>query len=471
MKRRRSLDGRGLDQPAAITFFAVLCAASLFCAGNRRERPPNVVLVIIDTLRADATSPYHGCVRTPAFDELARRGALFERAYAPTPETAPSHASLFTGQEDLRHGVTRNGVPLSQDSETLAERFRAQGYATAGFVSSWVMDPRFGWAQGFDVYDADFPEEGATMDKERNAYPGAIWQGRDFGGLDRRCSLTTDRALAWLDGAREPLFLFIHYFDPHAPYVPPRENLPRLKDAVFDTQGRSFQGLGPAQLLTYIRLYHGEVLSIDETLLDLIRGLEEKSPGYPTLVVVTADHGEGLGQHGWMEHSVYLYDEQIHVPLVFLWLGEKSKPVRIGTPVSLVDVAPTVLELAGLPVPRDADGRSLATSITGGDEPQSRPLFGHRRRLEEEYPVHLEDLFSVRTRQWKLVRGREGSDELYDLVNDPRETQNLAGVYTDTAAHLASLLEAHLAAMPEPQPPPPLTEEEREKLKALGYGE
>jgi hypothetical protein len=333
------------------------------------------------------------------------------------------------------------------------------------------MDPRFGWAQGFDVYDASFPEEGATMDKELNAYPGAIWKGRDFAGLDRRGELTTSRALEWLRDAGEPWFLFVHYFDPHGPYVPPRSYLPRLRNLSFDMRGRSFQGLPLEQILMYIRLYHGEVLYTSDTIGDLVGGLVKKSSSRPTLLIVTADHGEGLGQHGWMEHSMYLYDEQIRVPLIFRWLGDRKSSARIGAPVSLVDVAPTVLEIAGLPLPGGMDGRSLAASVTDGSEPEERPVFGHRRQLEEAYPVHRGDLFSVRTGGWKLIRASGAGHELYDLENDPGEKNNLAGVRSEEEGRLAFLLDEHLSSMPEPAPPQPLTEEERKKLEALGYVE
>ena len=227
---------------STLVLWSVACADSdLFgdqAASTAVGERPNVVLISVDTLRADALGSYGGPVRTPAIDALAERGVLFERAYAPAALTAPSHATLFTGREPLDHGITRNGVSLQGEIETLAEQFRAAGYSSGGFVSSFVLDPRFGWDQGFEVFDASFPKDGATVSKEL-AQPGMFFNMHSFEGFDRRADATVDAALAWLATAEEPYFLFVHLFDPHDPYVPPKGYLERLGSARFDLEGRT----------------------------------------------------------------------------------------------------------------------------------------------------------------------------------------------------------------------------------------
>jgi arylsulfatase A-like enzyme len=436
---------------------------------------PNVVLVSIDTLRADATSPYGSHLRTPGFESLAEEAVLFERAFAPASETAPSHATLFTGQEVLRHGVVRNGVPLTDDADTLAELLRGRGYDTAGFASSWVLDARFGWDQGFDVYDATFPEEGATLDKEHLGYSGAPWLEQGFAGLDRRASETHEAVGRWLRVAREPFFLFIHYFDPHLPYLPPREYWARARRLEVDVTGRSHLDLTAEQIRGRITRYHGEVLFVDDAITALVARLRQLELGRPTLLVVTADHGEGMGKHAWMAHSIFLYEELTHVPLLFAWLEPRGAATRIATPVGLRDVAPTIVELTGSsPLPRP-DGLSLADSVRDGVEPRERPIFAHQRAHDPSSFAPRSGLpgrkLSVRAQHWKLIRNWDGEDELYDLETDPDEQRNRIRDEREVAARMEALLDEHLEQMPPVDVAPHLSPQVREKLEALGYFE
>jgi arylsulfatase A-like enzyme len=440
---------------------------------------PNVVLISVDTLRADALSPYGGPVVTPTFERLAREGVLFERAYAPAPETAPSHASLLTGQRVLRHGVTGNGLPLAGQHETLAEAFRRQGYATAAFVSSWVLDPRFGWSQGFDVYDATFPDEGATMDKA-DAYPGAIWVGRKFRGLDRRAVETTLAAERWLRDAPEPFFLFVHYFDPHRPYVPPPSFAQRVRDVPFDVSGRHFPGLSPHALLGVARGYQAEVLYLDDSLGELLAAVDARTDVERTLVVMTADHGEGLGDHGWLEHGVNLHDEQLHVPLVFRWRGRLPAGRRIETPLSVRVVAPTIADLAWLGEFEPPGGRSIAEDLRAGREPESLPVFAQRRphRATDEIPEDVLKLLgpagrtlAVRHGRWKLIRSEGAPPELYDVESDPDETRNVSRDHPELARELSALIDELIAENPPPPEPAALEPEVTDKLRALGYAD
>lgn len=439
---------------------------------------PNVALISVDTSRADALSPYAGPVVTPTFERLAREGVLFERAYAPAPETAPSHASLPTGQRVFRHGVTGNGVPLPSQHETLAEAFRRQGYATAAFVSSWVLDPRFGWSQGFDVYDASFPEEGATMDED-DAYPGAIWVGRQFRGLDRRAVDTTLAAERWLRHAPEPFFLFVHYFDPHRPCVPPPSFAQQVRELPIDVSGRRFPGLSPKALLGIARSYQAEVLYLDDSLGELVAAVDARTDGERTLVVVTADHGEGLGDHGWLEHNIHLDDEQLHVPLVFRWKGRLPQGRRIETPLAVRVVAPTIAHLARLREFEPPGGRSIADDLRAGREPERLPVFAQRRphratdELAEDAVKLLgppgRTLAAVRHGRWKLIRSEGTPAELYDLEADPNESRNVGRAHPDVVRELSALIDQLVAESPPPPEPAALEPEVTDELRELGY--
>ncbi len=444
---------------------ALVLAIAVVACGP--AKPPSVVLISVDTLRADALGAYGGVIGTPTFDRFAAQGVLFENAFAPTPATAPSHATLFTGQEVQRHGVLRNGESLPETATTLAEAFRLRGYQTAGFVSSFVLDPRFGWGQGFAHFDAALPEAGSTMAKQQ-PYPGAFWSAQRFEGFDRRATATTSAAISWLATTSEPFFLFVHYFDPHAPYLPPKIFGDRSATVRFPLDGRSVEGVGPRKLERLVQRYHGEVLYVDDALGALLEAVARRTHDQ-ALVVVTADHGEGLGQHHWMEHATNLYDEQIHVPLLVRWPGEVPAGRRVATPVGLVDVAPTVLALAGIESSASHDGRSLAAAIRGDAELAPLPLFGIRRLVDEATGWGHGVKLSVRTDRWKYIFSSDSPHELYDLAADPGEQRNVLGTQLERATELRGVLEKHVAALPRPHEAAPLSDETRRALQALGY--
>lgn len=452
--------------PPRLPLLALAAAAALACGA---PAPPNVVVVSIDTLRADAIGAYGG-PPAPTLDRLAAEGVVFERAFAPTPTTAPSHATLFTGQEVPRHGLLRNGDALPETAATLAEAFRGAGFRTAGFASSFVLDGRFGWGQGFETWDDELPEATSTMRK--SPYPGAFWAAHRFTGFDRRATATTQAATAWLATAGDgPFFLFVHYFDPHAPYDPPRPYLKRTGQLQIPLEHRGVEGLGPEKLTRMVRRYYAEVAYADESLGALLEAVRARSAERGVLVVVTSDHGEGLGQHGWLEHAVHLYDEQIHVPLVLHWPGVLPAGHRVRTQVGLVDVAPTVAELTGLPAFPAADGRSLAAAARGGPEPEPRPIYGDRHLVAETVSWDHGIKTSVRTDAWKLIRSSDGRAELYDLAADPGELRDTSGRSRDVAAALGSLIDQHTAGMPGAASATPLSDETKAALRALGYAE
>jgi arylsulfatase A-like enzyme len=405
-------------------------------------------------------------VATPTLDRLAAEGVVFEQAFAPAPATAPSHATLFTGQDVLRHGVLRNGDVLPESADTLAERLRAHGLHTAAFASSFVLDPRFGWGQGFERYDADFTAEAASM--KRKPYPGAFWAAHRFEGFDRRATATAQAVRAWLAGAPEPFFLFVHFFDPHAPYVPPKGYPRRLGGTSFLREDRAVPGVEPKRLERLIRLYHAEVLYVDDALGAVLEGLTARASTRPTLTVVTGDHGEGLGQHGWIEHGRDLYEEQIRVPLLLHWPGRLPAGLRIHTPVSLADVPATIAELAGAPAPPGEDGRSLAAAAEGGAEPEARALLAHHHPVDGA-PGGVKTGLRIGT--WKYVRSTQGREELYDLATDPHEQIDLAPARPGVARALAAAVDEKLARLPGATAAAPLSDETRRALRALGYAE
>jgi arylsulfatase A-like enzyme len=445
----------------------VLCAALLLAAtGCGRAAVPNVVLVSVDTLRADAIGPYGG-VPTPTLDRLAAEGVLFEQAFAPAPATAPSHATLFTGQDVLRHGVLRNGDALPESADTLAERLRARGFHTAAFASSFVLDPRFGWGQGFEDYDAAFSAASASL--KRDPYPGAFWAAHRFDGFDRRAVATDQAVRAWLASAREPFFLFVHFFDPHAPYVPPKDYSGRLAGRPFLRDDRAVPGVAPKQLERLIRLYHGEVLYVDDSIGVLLEAVASRRSSRPTLTLVTADHGEALGQHGWIEHGRDLYDEQIRVPLLMHWPGRIPAGHRVRTPVTLADVPATIVELVGGGPPAPgSDGRSLAAAAQGGPDPELRALLAHHHPVAGAAGGVKT---ALRVGGWKYLRSSTGREELYELTSDPAERQSLAATRPDVTRTLAALTDERLAKLPDAAPAAPLPDETLRALRALGYVE
>lgn len=431
---------------AALVGLVALAAAG--CGGRSRgaaERP-NVLLITLDTVRADHLS-MEGYDRptAPILAGLARAGFRFERAYSPMPATGPAHSTLMTGRFPRDHGVLRNGVPLPASAETLAERLRDAGYRTAAVVSGYPLVARFGLDQGFSAYEDDFPAETASIPRGR-------WEGQAMAGAyDRRGDATAERALAQLRTlaeARRPFFLFVHFFDAHHPYAPPRP----YADA--------FASERPDE----VDDYDGEIAFADAQIGRLLDALRAAGALERTLVVVTSDHGEGLGDHGVARHGSVVYDEALRVPLLFSWPGRLAHGTSAAG-VSLADVAPTVLELAGLEAraARGDDGLSLAPLLRGAGGFPARRL-----PLEAEHSLRRTQRAATDGRL-KLVENPAGTSPrraLFDLAVDPHELSDVLAQRAADAARLEGAL-----------PPPPdripsvlhLEPEDTEALRALGY--
>jgi arylsulfatase A-like enzyme len=438
--------------------------ASLACtAPVERPRALNVLLVTFDTLRDDhcSVSGYERAT-TPTLEALARDGTRLSLAYAPTATTGPSHASLFTSRYPITHGVVKNGMTLGPELQTLAETLREAGYRTAAVVSSFALDGKFGYDQGFESYDDDFDAAHATI--TRSEFAGQPAEG----AFDQRANETTRKALAELArlaGEDAPFFLFVHYFDPHFPYDPPGEWAARfasLPVAADETRAA-------------IDRYDGEIAFADDELGKLLRGLDDRQLGPDTLVVMTADHGEGLMQHGHLTHGVNIYEEAVRVPLLFRLPGRVVAGRVLSDPIEMLDVAPTILALAGVTATAEPHGRSLAEILAGGEPPgDERPVFLHRRHYE---PVVIDGVqvagekFGIRLGSWKYIEGPEESTrELYDLEEDPGELRSVHETSRTIADDLASRLAGlRLTYARDAASAPKLSEEDRERLRALGY--
>lgn len=460
----RTAPSRRIPGRAARGVLAALGALAATLAGCAPElSPPNVLLISIDTLRRDHCSLYgYGLPTTPTLEALADAGVRFDRFYAPSATTAPSHAALFTGHFQGAHGVVKNGVPLEMALPTLAEHFAAAGYQTAGAVSSYPLHRRFGFRRGFSAYYDRFETDTSTM------HPGD-WEGHRVGGaFDRRAELTTEWVLRWLARRRDPerrFFLFVHYFDPHAPYAPPEPYADRFATDPTDP------------LATAVASYDGEIAYVDAQVARLTDALEAAGLGDDTLVVVTADHGEGLMDHGITRHGPQLYEEAVRIPLVLRWPARLPARHVISQPYSLIDLGPTLLELAGLdPAGLAGPGRSFARAA-GGDvrSDDEWPVFLQRRHYRGGQVQGREvrgDLFGIVDGHFKyLVAPDEGEPELYDLTDDPGEKVNRIDRERERADRLALALARWRGAEGAPADAPALDAADRSALEALGYVE
>jgi len=448
---------------------------------------PHVLLITIDTVRADHCSVY-GYARptTPVLEEIARDGVVFDDAYAPMATTAPAHASLFTGLAPARHGIVKNGLVLPARFETLAEHLTSAGYDTAAVVSSFAVHGKFGFRQGFATYDDRF-------DSEPNL---PRWQWEGFvrqGAFDRDARLTTFRGVHWLRSERDrraPFFLWVHYFDPHHPHDPPAPY-----DRLFASEETQESVAG--ELATTVARYDAEIRETDDAIGVLLAELDAQQLRASTLVVVAGDHGEGLMDHDWMHHGLHLYEEAIRVPLVARWPGHLPAGQRLAGPVQLADLAPTILELAGAggaapinqrpPSPtvptagtasattRDPTAAvSLVSAMAGTTTlDPARPMFFQRRRYDEERRRDIEvhgEKHAVRVGPWKYIEApAEHTYELYDLAHDPGETRNLAASEPARTQRLATDLAAWRKLHTQTDRSTGVPDPDAARLRALGY--
>jgi choline-sulfatase len=397
----------------------------------------NLLLVTLDTTRADRIGAYgFKGVETPTLDRLAREGVLFERAISPAPLTLPAHSSIFTGKLPPRHGVRDNGgFFLDAGETTLAERLKARGFKTGGFVGAYVLDSKWGVDQGFDTYFDDF-----DLTK---------YQSLSLGSVDRAANEVADHALQWLDSvAGSRFFGWVHFYDAHSTYAPPEPFKTRYAN----------------------RPYAGEIAFVDSQLSRIVTWLESRSLLERTVIVVLGDHGESLGEHGESTHGFFVYEGVTHIPFIIRAPYDRMHGRRVSDVVRSVDVMPTVLDLLGVRGDdRDRhDGASLVPLLTG-----ARAELGLEAYSEAVYPqFHFgwSELRSLQTGRFKYIAAPR--PELYDLQEDPREEKNLFAERGALAARMAERLDALGAAAAAERPPTAATEvdpDARERLAALGY--
>lgn len=412
-----------------------LCLILVGVFGCTKKAPKNVLLITIDTLRADRTGPYgYGLAKTPHLDRLAREGVVFEEAVSTAPITLVAHSTIFTGLLPPAHGVRDNGAyALGAGATTLAERLQGAGFETRAFVSALVLNRRYGLAQGFEGYDDDLWSED---------------QPKLFLIRDRPARRTAERFLEWFrarpkSGAK-PFFAWVHFFDPHQPYEAPAR----------------FAATVPHP-------YDAEISAADEGLGLLLDGLAQRGELDDTLVIVTADHGESLGEHDEKTHAIFIYDATIHIPLILRAPGLVPEGLRVKTPVHQVDLMPTVLGALGLPGGESTQGLDLRPLLTGGTLPE-RALYAES--LLSEIGFGMAPLYSARAEGFKWIRAPR--PELYDLGQDPRELTNLAGDDRRRGRRLDQQLDellAQSAARAIAADQQVMDQETLETLQALGY--
>ncbi len=396
--------------------------------------PPrlNVILVTLDTTRADHLGIYgyqHGL--TAAFDDFAKRGVVFDRAFSPAPLTLPSHTTMLTGRYPPEHGLRVNGVGrLPNEIPLLPDILKKQGYDTGAFISATVLDSQFGLERGFDTYDDDLAHHIATA---------------HFGEHRRDGREVVDVALSWLkQRTSRPFFCWIHLYDAHAPYIPRKDQFgPTFEQRPYDS-GIAEESRQFARVIDYLK----------------DRRLDEK-----TLVIVVGDHGEGLDDHLEFEHGMLVYNTTLHIPLVFVGPRECRPGHRVSNTVSLADLTPTILDVLRIPAPPQISGRSLRPALSGKSI-SSRPCFGEAL-LPFEYNRWC-PLQTVIADRWKYIQTTR--PELYDLDQDPGETTNLAGTATDECQQMRNILEEMQATfVPAAAQNVKLSTKDLAKLQALGY--
>ena len=393
---------------------------------------PNLLLITIDTVRADRLGAYgYRSAATPAIDGLARDGVRFADATTASPLTGPAHAAILTGVYPARYGVRDNATtPMPPQAVTLAERLKAAGYRTGGFIGAFILGTEYGFAQGFDEFDAQFASFDASM-KLQAQRPG---------------DAVVDAAAAWLrQSSAQPFFAWVHLYDAHAPYSPPEPWASRFRTQPYD----------------------GEIAYVDSCIRRLLSLLEQQNALDRTVVTVIADHGEGLGDHGEGEHGLFLYEPVLHVPWIVRLPGRALAGAVITEQVRSIDVAPTLAELLGVAPPDNIDGVSVVAVMKGS--PRRDPPPAYAETFYPRFHYAWSELKSIRADGWKYIDAPK--PELYNMKTDRAEAQNAL----DARGPLAAGLQADLnriaggfgsaATVTVRQPDP----ETLARLRSLGY--
>jgi arylsulfatase A-like enzyme len=434
----------------SVLLFSLTLLAS--CSFFRSSGQDNVVLIIVDTLRPDRLGCYGFPLGTsPNIDKLSQEGVRFSKVATCAPVTLPSVSAILTSTYPVFNNVRYNGrFFLNDSSTTLAEVLKQHGYTTAAFVGGFPLDSRFKVNQGFDSYDSDFSS--SVKKKKRK------WIGNEVEGFERTAAEVNERVFPWLDANKDKkFFLMVHYFDPHWPYEPP---------APYDQRFQS--------------PYNGEVAYTDEHVGRLLEKLESLGLKDKTLIVLTGDHGEGLGAHKELTHGQFLFDTTVLVPLI-MHHPRLPRGKQVDGMVKTLDIMPTILDFVDLPAPPDTQGISLLPALKKGahEEPALLETMLPYYETEDTHDIPVK-ITGLRTLEWKLVyvtlekeTGEEYVGQLYHIKRDPFEMLDVFDENRDTFNELMNQMIA-LTRKYSPKGPPKLTSMEmdtqtKEKLKSLGY--
>ncbi|MFZ0964390.1 MAG: sulfatase-like hydrolase/transferase [Terriglobia bacterium] len=442
----------------SLSLLLLLCGPPIPGAAQGAPQPPPVILISIDTLRADHLSAYgYSKIHTPHIDSFAAGGTLFTQAEAQVPLTLPSHTSLFTSTYPFENRVEENGERVPAGVVTLASVLQSHGYKTAAFIGSEFLDQRYGLDQGFDDYDSPFGPETGSVENPLTA------------SFRRDGALVLRAARQWLDAHRgRPVFVFVHLFDLHTPYTLPPQ-VARQKG---------------------ISRYDAQLEYVDQVMGSLQQQLIQTGWWGKSLVVVFGDHGEGLGDHQETDHGYYIYESTLHVPLIIHWprtiehrnskleTGNSTRvssfdfPVspfrnRVETPVGLIDVAPTILDYLRVPAPASFEGQSQLGALKAGESEGPRAVYSESLYAHDAF--HWSPLRALRVGEYKYIQAPKA--ELYDLDADPRELVNLIHKNAAMAAELQNELAQVLTryAPSQPSTPAALSPETLAQLESLGY--
>jgi len=421
---------------AVVTAVALTIVAVMVARAVRAPRPAtrlNLLLVTLDTTRRDRLGAYGGAGgATPAFDRIAREGVLFQHAVAAAPLTLPAHATLFTARNPPAHGVRDNGgFVLRAEETTLAERLKAAGFQTGGFVGAYVLDRRWGIAQGFDTYVDEFDAV--------NAQTGAL------ASVERPGNEVADRALAWLDRAGSSrFFVWVHLYDAHSPYAPPEPYRSRFANDA----------------------YAGEIAFADAQVARLMQFLERRALLDKTVVASIGDHGESLGEHGESTHGFFVYQSVIEVPFAILSPSDGLRKRRVSNVVRGVDVMPTLLDLLNVPMTDTVDGQSLVPLMAGTRQDDS--LEAYSESMHPRYHFGWSELRALTSGRFKYIEAPR--PELYDVEADPQEKENLYDRRRPVAERMAAVLRSRSSpAADAAKPAADVDPDVRARLAALGY--
>jgi arylsulfatase A-like enzyme/lipopolysaccharide biosynthesis regulator YciM len=415
-----------------IFIFAIGCKSTK--TETPKLQPYNLLLISIDTCRADYLQLYNqNGAPTPNLVRLATNGFLFTNAISQVPFTLPSHSTMLTGTYPMKHLVQENvGSKLGDDAVTLAEVLKSNGYQTAGFIGAVVLESGTGIEQGFDTFDDVFVRENKIME--------------DRSGIQKDAGSVKRSFLRWLDQKNNsPFFSFVHFYDAHAPYDPPPAFTPSIREPK--------------------ALYRGELQYVDSVIGEIANELSQRNLLNQTIIVITGDHGEMLGEHGERGHGFFIYQESLHVPLLVLVPGHKSG--RTDAVVELVDLMPTILELLGIKVPESVQGKSVAGLLNGSKV--TDPI-AYSESLTAMQHFGAEPLRSVQDQHYKYIDTVK--PELYDLNKDQREMNNIVEQKKEIASRMKASLHQIVSkynAAADKRQVRTLTPEQQEQLASLGY--